>query len=482
RGDYMGEMVGLGSWTRRKFLKGVGAAGTLMAMGPVAKVSKAYALNPPQAGPTDWPRFGYDLHNTRFNSLESRLGRENVSRLKLKWSFHADGVIQTTPTVIGDTLFFGSQSGHQYALETNTGEPRWKFAVEKQQELRYMRQGIRSSSQYWNGRVYFGDNMTKVHSVDAATGQEIWQTQLTDDPSAQTRCSPALYNGKVIMGYSSARGNAEIVCLDAETGAVCWRFKTAPEGAGGSVWASPAIDEKEHIVYNATGSAKAFMPPGPMLYTESILAHDLESGELLWYSQARRASPHDLDFGCHPMIFDAKAPSGYRGDVVRNCVAAGSKGGFFTWDRYTGELYWKVMLTNASAGGGLQQDSTAVAYNRIFAISTAVTGKGSMSVTAALHAYTGDIVWWVPNSAPNHAPVAVANGVFYQGLMDGTLQALDAETGGVLWEYKLPTAHRGGIAIANGTLYASNGEPSRATEEVAKTGRYSIYAFSIDGE
>ena len=112
------------------------------------------------------------------------------------------------------------------------------------------------------------------------------------------------------------------------TPGVSWRFKTAPEGAGGSVWGSPAIDEEEHIVYNVTGSAKAFMPPGPMLYTESIVAHDLESGELLWYSQARPRSPHDLDFGCHPMIFDAKAPAGYRGNVVRNCVAAGSKGAF----------------------------------------------------------------------------------------------------------------------------------------------------------
>ena len=65
--------------------------------------------------------------------------------------------------------------------------------------------------------------------------------------------------------------------------------------------------------------------------------------------------------------------------------------------------------------------------------------------------------------------------------MDGTLEALDAESGRVLWNYKLPTAHRGGIAIANGTLYAGSGEPSGATEEIARAGRYFMYAFSIDG-
>ena len=477
----MGEKLGLGSLTRRNFLKNAGTAGTLAAMGPLIQVSRAQGLNIPQAGPADWPRFGYDLQNTRFNARESTLGRENVGRLQLKWRYQVDGVIQTTPSVIGDTLFFGSQSGSQYALETNTGEPRWRFTAEKQQELRYMRQGIRSSVQYWNGRVYFGDNQTILHCFDAATGEKIWETQLSDEPTVQTRSSPAVYNGRVVMGYSSTRGDAEIVCLDAETGAVSWRFKTAPDGAGGSIWASPAIDEKEHIVYNATGSAKAFMPPGPMLYTESILAHDLESGELLWFSQARRASPHDLDFGCHPMVFDARAPMGYRGEMVRHSVAAGSKGGLFTWNRYTGELAWKAMLSAGAAGNGFAQDCTAVAYNRIYCVSSQVTPRGASSITAALHAYTGDIVWSLPNPAANHAPVAVANGVFYQGLMDGKVEALDAESGRVLWDFQLPTAHRGGMAIANGTLYVGSGEPSGSTGEVVSRGNYYMYAFSIDG-
>ena len=197
----LSERVGPGGLTRRKFLRGVGAAGTLMMMGPVGgKMSQAYGQSLPVPGPADWPSFGYDLQNTRFNVRESRLGRDNVSRLKLKWSFQADGVIQTTPTVIGDTLFFGSQSGQEFALETRTGEPRWRFGVEKQEALRYMRQGVRSSSYYSDGRVYFGDGTTKVRCLDAATGAEIWQTQLTDDPTAQTRSSPAVYNGRVVLG------------------------------------------------------------------------------------------------------------------------------------------------------------------------------------------------------------------------------------------------------------------------------------------
>ena len=32
-----------------------------------------------------------------------------------------------------------------------------------------MRQGIRSSAQYWNGRVYFGDNLTTLHCFNAGS-------------------------------------------------------------------------------------------------------------------------------------------------------------------------------------------------------------------------------------------------------------------------------------------------------------------------
>ncbi len=475
----MAEKARLTKVTRREFLEGAGATAAVMMAG-----QRAYAQSPPKPGPADWSRFGCDLHNTRFNGSEATLGPENVARLRLKWTFDAAGRIQTCPTVIGDTLFFGARDGYLYSLDAASGKLKWKFQVETQTALRYNHWGIRSSCQYVDGHIYFGDNFTKVHCLDAATGKEIWQTQLSDLRETNMFCSVAVYNGKVLTGYSSDIGSSEIACLDAVTGAIVWRFRVVPgtQWGGGSVWTSPAIDEANNVVYNVTGSVKSFIPPGPMLYSESILAHDVDSGELLWYYQARPRDPFDLDFGCHPMIFDALAPGGYRGGVMRQCVGAGNKGGFFCWNRFTGELYWKVMLTNQSASGGPLLNSTAVAYNKIFVVSNALTPRGSMSVTAALNAYTGDIEWWIPNSAMIRGPVAIANGVFYQGFSDGTVEAIDAEHGQTLWGYKLPTAHRGGIAIANGALYTSNGELEGTTEEEEKERRHSVYAFTVDGD
>ena len=77
----------------------------------------------------------------------------------------------------------------------------------------------------------------------------------------------------------------------------------------------------------------------------------------------------------------------------------------------------------------------------------------------------------------NRAPVCVANGVFYQSLYDGSLEAFDAHTGRPLWQSNLPSTSRVGLVIADGTLYTSNGEGGGFAPEKP----YSVYAYRSDG-
>src|SRR4029077_2014776 len=162
-------------------------------------------------------------------------------------------------------------------------------------------------SQYYNGRIYFATPFADVQCLDAATGRAIWKTNLENDKLLNTSIlySPVVYNGKVVVGYSS--GMAQIVCLDADTGAIRWRFRVAQDvpaefrTGGGSLWTSGAVDEQQNIVFNGTGSTKGLFP-NSMLYTESLVAHDIDTGELLWYYQAHPQSVFDLDFCAHPMI------------------------------------------------------------------------------------------------------------------------------------------------------------------------------------
>lgn len=484
--------MGNDSLTRRRFLKQAGSVAALGAMGSLLPRSQLRAADRPTPGEADWPRFGYDRHNTRFNAKEKNLGPKNVDRLKVKWQFDVvDGwPIQTTPTVIGDSLFFGA-GAYYYGLESATGKLKWKFeaglAGEWAQSQRQLE--VRSSCDYVDGKIYFGDAKAVVHCLDAGSGKELWSVPMETDyrMSPSMMYSPTVYNGRVFVGYISR--DPYIRCLDAETGAIRWSWRVSqdvpPERKTGSgpLWTSAAIDEKENIVYNVTGDPKAFMPPGPLLYTASMVAHDCDTGELLWFYQPYPQDTGDNDFDTHPVIFDAMAPPRAKGDI-RFCVAAGAKGGIFCCNRYNGQRYWKTMLGQPSGGSGPQTCAIASAYNKIFVQNTSPTSVPPLNVTAALNAYNGDIEWITPNAFPNEAPLAAANGVLYQGYTVGRkVEALDVMTGRRLWEHALPSDFRGGVSIANGALYTSNGES--AVEQRLNQNRkynYSVYCFTIDGK
>lgn len=480
--------------TRREFVREVGGFAALGALGlggllPMSS-SVLRASDLPKAGEADWPRFGHDLHNTRFNDKEKIIGPENVDKLKVKWQFDTldNWPPVTTPAVIGDTVFLGA-GGFQYALDSATGKMRWHTETGLAGEwlASGKNQGIRSSSNYYNGRVYYGTGFADVVCADAATGKQLWKTNLENDKLLNSSIfySPVVYQGKVIVGYTS--GMAQIVCLHAETGAIRWRFRVAQEvpaeyrTGGGSLWTSGAIDEQMNVVFNGTGSNKTFMPPGPILYTESIVAHDIDTGELLWGFQAHPHDAFDLDFCAHPMIFDAVSPARFRNEV-RHCVGAGNKAGFYCLNRHTGELFWRTMLGQACSSCGPRINATAVAYNKVFVQNSSPISVPPLAVTAALNAYNGEIEWIVPNPGMNTAPIAVANGVLYQGINTiNKLEALDARNGRRLWEYTLPSEYRGGVAVANGALYTSNGEPE-AWPGDPKPYKHSVYCFTIDGK
>ena len=291
-----------------------------------------------QAG--EWPMIGHDFHNSRFNPYETTIAPANVGQLKLKWTFSlADDFIQSTPVVVGDTIYISSYDGHYYAIDRGTGEMKWKMDAwdlgpdEPKPDLRPPASPgeQRRSAFYENGRVYFGSGTGKVHCLDAATGREIWGIQL--DPqlaqnASHISASPLVFEGKVFIGVAS--GLAQIACLDAATGAVRWRFYTVPgtPTGGGSIWTAAAIDREHRIVYNVTGNPKAF-PPGPILFTESVLANDLDSGELLWFQQIRSRDPFDLDLNTHPVIFDATHPT-QRGPPTGIALGQGPRPAAFT--------------------------------------------------------------------------------------------------------------------------------------------------------
>ena len=466
-------------------------------------IAGAPAPELPKPGEADWANYTGNLRSTRFNVGEHTIGKETVDRLKVKWQFGVKEPIESTPTVVGDTLFF-PVLGTFYALDSQTGHLKWKYEMPES-----AKGGVRRGLAYYKGRLYGGDSAGWVRCVDAANGKLVWErdfTAWTDGPDPKViregvgiSGACLAFDDKIYFGTRGTKTRA--VCLNAENGTTAWEYWITGEhdiGKGGSMWTSFAVDEKERIVYVPTGSNKAPGSTDPALFTESLLAFDADNGYMRWYYQARPNDVHDLDWSCHPMIFDAQGPLMRKG-ATRQCVAAGNKDGIYCFDRYSGERIWMTQLTPKYFFGGPNVDSIACAYNKVFVVSNAATqliGKPPISVTAALDGYTGRIVWWTYNlEGICQGPLAVANGVLYQGFNDGRMEGLDADTGKVLWQQMLPTARKGGFAVANGALYIGNGLPGSGieggapgytppdmTERARKAGGYSMSCFTVDGK
>ena len=164
---------------------------------------------------------------------------------QIKWKFHTDGQVISSPAVANGMVFVGSTDGNLYAVDLESGTQKWKLFT-----------GVRvtSSPAVENGVVYFGSYSGRFYAVDAASGKLKWKFQTEgekrfegkhlhgSEPAAETMpdpfdfylSSPALWSGAVYFGS----GDGNVYALDAATGTLKWKFHT-----GDVVHASPAISD-----------------------------------------------------------------------------------------------------------------------------------------------------------------------------------------------------------------------------------------------
>lgn len=163
----------------------------------------------------------------------------------IKWKFHTNGQVISSPAVANNTVYVGSNDHYLYALDLATGTQKWKFKAGSR---------VTSSPAVFNGNVYFGSYDGYYYAVNSKTGRVKWKfhtggehrfeakhihgaqpvSELMPDPFDFYLSSPAVWNGSVYFGSSD--GN--IYALDANTGNLRWKFQT-----GDVVHASPAISE-----------------------------------------------------------------------------------------------------------------------------------------------------------------------------------------------------------------------------------------------
>ena len=88
---------------------------------------------------TDWPTYGHDHGGTRYSPL-TQITPGNVAQLQPAWVYHMKGSAganaaagfsagETTPLVIGGTMYVSTPYGRVVALDPTTGTEKWVFPL-----------------------------------------------------------------------------------------------------------------------------------------------------------------------------------------------------------------------------------------------------------------------------------------------------------------------------------------------------------------
>src|SRR5260370_31929639 len=97
----------------------------------------AYVHAQAPGGAIEWPNYGNDPGAQRYSTL-NQINRDNVSRLKVSWTFHTGDVsngentrmktgFENTPIVIDGTMYISTPFCRVIAIDPTTGPQKWSF-------------------------------------------------------------------------------------------------------------------------------------------------------------------------------------------------------------------------------------------------------------------------------------------------------------------------------------------------------------------
>ncbi|KAJ1375521.1 Quinoprotein alcohol dehydrogenase-like superfamily [Sesbania bispinosa] len=456
----------------------------------------------------DWVNHGGDLFNTRYAYKEHKISPKSVRNLRLKWKFYVGKEITSTPTIFNGTIYFPSWNGYIYAVKAYDGSLVWKQNI---QNLT----GVKSPGTIPNVNSTFsratptiaGDDLLVVGicgpaiviALNRTNGELVWMTQLDSHITGVITMSGTYYKGAFYVGTSSAEESLSVeqcctfrgsfLKLDIKSGAILWQTYMLPDNhgnkgeyAGAAIWgSSPSIDPIRNLVYIATGNLYSVplrisqcqerennqtVPNHPDEcvepdnHSDSILALDLDSGEIKWYRQLggydvwfaacnNLSTPNcppgpnpDADFGEAPMILSVYV-HGSKQDIV---VTVQKSGIAWALNRGNGSFVWFAEAGPSGLGGGgtwgAATDGKNVytnivnsdAKNFTLVPSNRIVNSGGW---VAMDARDGKTLWSIVNPSNTTSisgPVSVANGVLFAGspTSDGAIYAIDTKSAMVL--------------------------------------------------
>ncbi len=498
------------------------AVGVLSAGFAQADVSQAQ-LNAADKDGNNFLHSNANYANSRYYAAK-QITTANVASLRPAFTFQTEVLesMETAPIVVDGTMYITTSYNHVYAIDPVTGKQKWHYKHKMGPVTTYCcgpnNRGVAISG----GHVFMGTLDAKLVALDAKTGKLVWDTQIADPELGYSETmAPVAVNGRILIGTNGGEYGIRgfVKSFDAKDGKLQWTFYTIPEKGhegvwavndasgrnmhrdiaaekdqlakhggdfyktlGGGVWMTPAVDLESNTAFFVVGNPSPDLygaeRPGDNLYTDSIVAVDLNTGKYKWHYQYVAHDVWDVDAVSPVILTEAK---GKDGKMVKVAIHGGKTGFVYVHDRATGELIrlsepmvpidgmWtlptkegaKMML---GANGGVEWSPMAInpetrmvyAANLLQpmtyhveaskypggklwlggAFKTIPSEKQSGRLSA-VNLDTGKVAWKFDTDEPLIGGVlATAGGLVFNGEANGLFRAFDAKNGKKLWEYQ----------------------------------------------
>jgi PQQ-dependent dehydrogenase (methanol/ethanol family) len=331
----------------------------------LTRVTDEMLQNP---SPNDWLMVRGNYTDWGYSELD-RIRVSNVNQLKLAWAWNMEpGYQEEAPLAHDGIVFVGNPHNTVHALDGRTGDLLWEY----RRELPKVQGGYhndlfdraRSTIALYADKVIVATADAHIVALNARTGKLVWDTTVADFRQGYTfTTGPIVAKGKIAAGISGCTNPGTnygcfIIGLDAENGKELWRTRTiaqpgspgdetwnglpAEKRNGGSVWTRGGYDPELNLLFWGTGGPIPHSEivrgtgHGAVLYTDSTLALDADTGKIVWYRQLLPRDNWNLDHAFEPVLVDIDEGGRRR----KALVAIGKPGIIWALDRRTGEVLW----------------------------------------------------------------------------------------------------------------------------------------------
>jgi len=456
---------------------------------------------------------------TRFYPAE-QINRENVHDLKRAWTFKMDVVdsLETTPIIINGTMYVTSSFNHVYALDAKTGKEKWHYKHKMGPITTYCCGPNNRGVAALDDMVYMGTLDSRLVALNAKTGKKVWDVQIADPEKGYSETmAPTIVNGKILIGTNGGEYGIRgfVKAFDAKSGKLLWTFNTIPENSvgvwaendatglymhrdikaekaalkelgdpyktlGGGVWQNMAIDRDSNRAYFVAGNPSpdlyGAIRPGDNLYTNSLVAVDLDTGKKSCHFQYIAHDVWDLDAVSPPILVPVKNKAGA---TVKGVLHGGKTGYVYVHnasdcslirhsepmvmqrDRWVlptkegasmlpganGGVEWSPMATDPSQGLAYalnihqpmtyHVEETPYPDGKLWlgGAFKVIPNEQQWGNVTAVDYNTGKIKWKVKTKQPMIGGIlATAGGLVFTGEGNGLFKAFNSTSGELMWQ------------------------------------------------